>query len=304
VNIPSHALKPRQGPIESIAFMGLSHDEARVVQHTLAVVRARGLVYSLVPRGTALGSTTLVIVDGTHPGAVTQWKLAKEAYPHLRSIVIVDSGLTGDCPADRVLKRPLSAHNLIAALGELEILHKPVPRRGNTRPGGSSRSAHRREARKVLMSPPIVVPAVPERAPRLSGRVLVVGEGAVRRQLSLVLTHLGLKVQTTQDSALGLRLADSGQFDAVLLDTLLPDADAYEMCRSIKHNRAQKRIPVLILTSKLSTMDRIRGSLVGCDGHLVKPIRSQPLEEALAKHLRTSQQGTIAAQQGERRKGT
>ena len=285
--------------MESIAVVGLSHDETRVVQHTLAVIRARGMAYSLVPSAATLASATLVIVDGSRRGAVTQWKTLKESRPHLRSIVIVDSALADDCPADRILKRPLGAHDLIATLGELEILRRPVtPRRGNARPGTSLRYTHRREARKVLMSPPVLMPApVPEKAPRLTGRVLVVGDGAVRRQLNLVLTHLGLQVQTTHDGALGLRLAASGRFNAVLLDTPLADADAYEMCKSIKHNPAQKGIPVFIVVSKLSTMGRLRGSLVGCDGHLIKPVASEPLEEALAKYLRTSQRGAITAGQ-------
>lgn len=315
MNSISPASKPRQVPLESIALVGLSHDETRIVQHTLSVVRARGLAYSLVPQAAAHVSATLVIVDGSRRGAVTLWKSLQKVCPHLRSIVVVDSALAEDCPADRVLKRPLSAHNLIAALGEIEILHKPAaPRRGNTRPRASSGSAQRREARKVFMSapppptvvppvimPPVVMPApVPEKARRLTGRVLVVGDATVRRQLNVVLTHLGLQVLTTHDSALGLRLAASGQFDAVLLDTPLLDADAYEMCKSIKQLAAQRSVPVLILTRQLSTMGRIRGSLVGCDGHLVKPVSSQPLEEALGRHLRPSQQGAIAARSQER----
>lgn len=293
--------------------MGLSNDEAGIVQHTLAVVRTRGLAYNVVPQKVAHINATLVVVDGSRETALNLWKALKKVRPHLRSIVVVDSELAEDCQADRVLKRPLSAHDLIAALGEIEVLHKPgAPRRGNLRPRGNS--GNRREARKVFMSAPpdvaatvptvmapsVVVPApVAEKACRLTGRALVIGDAAVRRQLNLVLTHLGLTVQTTHDSSLGLSLATSGRFDAVLLDTPLRGADVYELCKSIKEGAAEKRIPVLILVTRMSMMGRIRGSLAGCDGHLIKPVRSQLLQEELAKYLPASQKGVIATRSGD-----
>ena len=67
----------------------------------------------------------------------------------------------------------------------------------------------------------------------------------------------------------GLGHARSEEFDAVVLDLLLPDLDGFAVCRSLR--AADVRTPVLMLTALSSVPDRIRGLDDGADDYLVKP---------------------------------
>lgn len=263
------------------------------MQHTLAVVHSRGLFYSFVTKAAAPDSATVVIVDGSRQNVVSHWKALKKARPHLAGIVVVESALEAECPADRVLKRPFSAHDLITALGELEVLRNPTPVPQRPQPSDFHDAPH-----IVLTSPPVVTPAAARRVPRFTGRILVIGAATTRRHLNLLLTQFGLETQTTHAATLGLKILAAGHFDAVLMETDLPDADGYQICKTIKKDSAGAPLPVIMLTGKLWPFGRLRGRLAGCDDQLVMPIGRQLLEDTLAKHLPASQQGVIAVKDG------
>jgi twitching motility two-component system response regulator PilG len=71
--------------------------------------------------------------------------------------------------------------------------------------------------------------------------------------------------------------------DLVFLDVMLPGADGYQICKTIKKNRLKNSVPVVMLTSKSSPFDRVKGSLAGCDSYLTKPVEFRKLVEVLEK---------------------
>lgn len=92
--------------------------------------------------------------------------------------------------------------------------------------------------------------------------------------------HQGLSEQQHQvdlaaDGLLGLRLAQQGGYDLLILDTLLPGLSGLEVCRQV---RAQNTgVPILMLTALGETDDKIRGLDAGADDYLVKPFAFQEL---------------------------
>ncbi|HEX7026682.1 MAG TPA: response regulator, partial [Gammaproteobacteria bacterium] len=72
------------------------------------------------------------------------------------------------------------------------------------------------------------------------------------------------------------------QYDMVFLDVVMPEMDGYTLCRKIKMMPAYKRIPVVLLTSRDSTTDRVHGLMAGCSRYLTKPLRPGELDELLA----------------------
>ena len=101
-------------------------------------------------------------------------------------------------------------------------------------------------------------------------RILVIeDERDIAELIRLHLDDLGYYVVTTGDGHTGLRKASSGQWDLVILDLRLPGIDGLEICRRLR--QASGSVPVLMLTSKSSELDRVVGLEIGADDYVTKP---------------------------------
>jgi two-component system, OmpR family, response regulator len=110
-------------------------------------------------------------------------------------------------------------------------------------------------------------------------RVLVVEDDpAVARLVGHALVEAGYEVASAANGAQGLADAESGGFDLILLDVLLPGMDGLAVCRALRQRGV--RVPILILTARDSVPDRVRGLDAGADDYLVKPFA---VEELLAR---------------------
>ena len=112
-----------------------------------------------------------------------------------------------------------------------------------------------------------------------SGRVLVVDDDPdVRDAVETALELEGHRVETANDGLAALKRLAQVEFDAVVLDVLMPHLDGFEVCRRLR--AAGSRTPVLIVTARDSEQDTIRGLDLGADDYLVKPFA---LGELLAR---------------------
>ena len=103
-----------------------------------------------------------------------------------------------------------------------------------------------------------------------TGRVLVVDdEPDVREALEQALELEGNRVTTAVDGLDALTRLDGGEFEAIVLDVLMPNLDGFEVCRRLRN--AGNRTPILVLTARDSEEDIIRGLDLGADDYLVKP---------------------------------
>jgi two-component system OmpR family response regulator len=109
-------------------------------------------------------------------------------------------------------------------------------------------------------------------------RILVVeDEPRLLRSLAKALREEGYAVDTAEAGDDGLYKAENYDYDAVVLDIMLPRLDGWEVLGRL---RKQKRTPVLMLTARDATLDRVRGLDTGADDYLVKPF---DLTELLAR---------------------
>jgi len=100
----------------------------------------------------------------------------------------------------------------------------------------------------------------------------------LQRSVSTGLRKSGYAVDVSGDGAEGLWYAESNQYDAIILDLMLPGMDGLTLLRRL---RAQGReTHVLVLTAKDTVADRVRGLQAGADDYLIKPFA---LEELLAR---------------------
>ena len=109
-------------------------------------------------------------------------------------------------------------------------------------------------------------------------RILVVeDEPRLLRNLARALREEGYAVDTAEAGDEGLYKAETYNYDAIVLDVMLPRLDGWEVLERL---RKQKQTPVLMLTARDAGKDRVRGLDSGADDYLVKPF---DLPELLAR---------------------
>ena len=117
-------------------------------------------------------------------------------------------------------------------------------------------------------------------------RILIVeDEPDLLRSLAQALREEGYAVDTANNGEDGLFNAESYDYDAIVLDVMLPGIDGWEI---LKRLRKTKKSPVLMLTARDQTRDRVRGLDTGADDYMVKPFDLPELFARLRALIRRS----------------
>src|SRR5262245_52928000 len=100
--------------------------------------------------------------------------------------------------------------------------------------------------------------------------LLIEDHGDIAANIADYFEARGDNVEYAADGDRGLAMALAGNYDAIVLDLMLPGLDGSSLCRKLRQSgRAQ--IPILMLTSKDLLADKIEGFEAGADDYLVKP---------------------------------
>lgn len=118
-------------------------------------------------------------------------------------------------------------------------------------------------------------------------RILVIeDEEKVARFIQRGLEEEHYTVDLAYDGKAGLEMAQSGIYDAIVLDLMLPGKDGFEVLQELRATGDDT--PIIILTARGSTKDRIRGLDLGADDYLPKPFHFEELVARLRSILRRS----------------
>ncbi len=99
------------------------------------------------------------------------------------------------------------------------------------------------------------------------------------------LIGFGFKVLVAGDGENALVMAEHVKPDIILLDMALPGIDGFETCRQLKTNPATKDVPVIIITTRSNTVDKLQGFALGAVDYITKPIQSEEVLARLKTHL-------------------
>lgn len=108
--------------------------------------------------------------------------------------------------------------------------------------------------------------------------LLVDDEDNLRSMLEAALRHVGFDVHTAATGRAAIDAVPAVAPDLIVLDVMLPDLDGFEVCRRLRDDGV--RAPVVFLTARDGTEDKVRGLTLGGDDYLVKPFS---LEELVAR---------------------
>ena len=122
----------------------------------------------------------------------------------------------------------------------------------------------------------------------MSRILLVDDDSELTDLLQEFLTGEGFDVTVANDGGTGLELAQSHNFDALVLDVMLPIHNGFDLLRKLREEAspASRSLPVLMLTAKGDTVDRIVGLEMGADDYLPKPCNPRELAARLRAVLR------------------
>jgi two-component system OmpR family response regulator len=115
-------------------------------------------------------------------------------------------------------------------------------------------------------------------------RVLVIeDEPELRRVVAQALREEGYAVDEAADGEEGLFKASSWEYDALVLDLMLPRLNGWQVLEALRQTR---KTPVLVLTARDAVVDRVRGLDLGADDYLIKPFELSELFARLRALIR------------------
>ena len=97
----------------------------------------------------------------------------------------------------------------------------------------------------------------------------------------------GYEIIHVENGKSAIKVAKTQPVDIIILDLVLPDMDGNEVCRWLKINKDTKAIPIIMLTARGTTMDKVTGLKAGADDYLSKPFSEIELNARIYASLRT-----------------
>lgn len=132
-------------------------------------------------------------------------------------------------------------------------------------------------------------------------RILIVEDNLDLAQLvALHLRDAGYEIEVEHDGWLGLARTKTQTFDLIILDIMLPGLDGLSVCQELRRNGPH--LPILMLTSKSSEVDRVVGLELGADDYVTKPFSIKELLariKALFRRIEALKVAPVATQPAE-----
>ena len=259
-----------------VDVIGFNPTERTLLSSIFGLAARRDPSFAQRPSGAARAAD-LYLVDGDDQTAMNEFRAVRTRYPAPAVLVGQPDAALG-MPA---LPRPLQWARLLQSFDEA-LLKAASPQ---PEPYEKTMVLRRTPQPAAAPARPVAQPVA--QAKQISDAVLVVDDNAtVRKFMESKLAPYGFRADFAETGEQAVGLTGSKEYTCVFLDVVLPGIDGYQVCKLIKSNKqAVKRTAVVMLTSRSSPFDKLRGSLAGCDEYLTKPVDENHLLEVIAKFL-------------------
>ncbi len=276
-----------------VDVIGFADVERSMLSSIFTLAARRDPGFAQFEPGTAGRGPDMYLVDADNTESFNQFR-ALHMRASLPAVMIGAGPHTAGFPC---LPRPLQWAKLLQVLEDTLASdeERPVsleraaaeaaPARHRTSPGAAALGRSHPMLHRTL--PPQAAPDAATSRRMLGDTVLVVDDNAtVRAFMQAKLAPYGFEVDFAETGEEAVGLSGSQEYTCVFLDVVLPGIDGYQVCKLIKGNKqAIKKTAVVMLTSRSSPFDKLRGSLAGCDEYLTKPLDEDRLLEVIAKFL-------------------
>ena len=272
-----------------VDVIGFNDVERSMLTSIFALAARRDPGFAQYEPGAAGRSPDVYLVDADNPIAFNEYKaLHKRA--GLPAVLV---GARPQGTDGLVLPRPLQWARLLQALDDTLNSGDEMPVTRAPAPAPQANPSPRRTLSGAQLGRSLPRNEAPDEAAKkrmLGDTVLVVDDNAtVRMFMQAKLAPFGFEVDIAETGEEAIGLSATQEYTCVFLDVVLPGIDGYQVCKLIKANKqAIKKTAVVMLTSRSSPFDKLRGSIAGCDEYLTKPLDEDRLLEVIAKFLPSS----------------
>lgn len=122
-----------------------------------------------------------------------------------------------------------------------------------------------------------------------SFQVLVVDDSEMMQkalQIELEQTNKDMHIDFAATGEEALQLVEKIRYDFIFLDIMMPGIDGFETCTQIRKKADMKKTPIIMLSSKTSPLDEVKGVMAGCTTYLTKPIKHDEFQKLLDRIMR------------------
>ncbi|MDO8989601.1 MAG: response regulator [Sideroxyarcus sp.] len=267
-----------QAKVTSVGVLGFDVTELRLIRNVIKISSCRPQGGYEIYVGNSAINCDILIVNTDDVGALASLRSVSGRLATIVKLLVFNAEPTHPTVEPYCL-RPLSPVKLLKLLDQLAFekqLHEPA----NQIFSGKDPN----DALRADDSSPLIDVTSTIGFPKTRRALVVDDSPTVRKQLELELEASNIHVDLAETGETGLDLMGKNYYDIIFLDVMLPGADGYHVCKHIKRNPLLKQTPVVMLTSKSSPFDRVRGSLAGCDTYLTKPVDYQQFKQVLEKY--------------------
>ena len=121
--------------------------------------------------------------------------------------------------------------------------------------------------------------------------LIIEDEEKIARFVELELKHEGYDADKANDGRTGLEMAETGEYDLIVLDIMLPQLSGIEVLRRLRKsaNESAANVPVILLTARDAITDKVTGLDMGANDYMTKPFAIEELLARIRAALRQSQ---------------
>ncbi len=257
--------------ILAVAIIGTTDYERNILKSIFKLSQYRDYTYTL----TSISEPNqILIVDADDQQAIVQWNMlygdatSKSASSNptrsISTIMVSKDKALDDFPFH--IRRPFVTTHILSILDQVAAKVAAI-----TQQQPISERVFSAAADPVIMATALIVD----------------DSSTIRKQIEMELRPFNIESDAVESGEQAFELLSQKSYDMIFLDVMLPGIDGYQICRIIKKDKMMKKIPVVMLTSKSSPFDWVKGSLAGCDTYLTKPLKQASFQKAIKKYLKS-----------------
>ena len=246
-----------------LGYLGLTELEVKVLKSIFTLAPQLKDNFRLLPPD-QVRHADMVLVNADDPETIRQWTELRQSNKLMASLILTDNDKLAE--SDMTVRRPIRVQKLVAAL-ETVVETTSIDVEDAEDPGSAF-------------------------------EILVVDDSfPVRKYMEHKLGELSqypININFASNGEEAIRKAAEHDYGLIFLDVMMEGMDGYKVC---KHIKSSCDAYIVMLTSKKSPFDKVRGTMSGCDAYITKPPEDDRITEELRKSLlRHSQQFIDVAQ--------